>query len=44
LAEVEALLLFAQRLGFVDAAALGPLMALVDETRSLIRGFIRSLR
>ena len=44
LAEVEAHLLLTQRLGFLDDATLEPLLHQIEETRSLVRGLIRSLR
>ena len=44
LSEVEAHLLFAHRLRFLDDAALDRLMHQIEETRRLIRGLIRSLR
>ena len=44
LAEVEAHLLFAHRLGFIDDPTLDRLTHQLEETRSLIRGLIRSLR
>ncbi len=44
LAEVEAHLLRAQRLGFLDDVALEPLVDQIEETRRLDRGLIRSLR
>jgi four helix bundle protein len=44
LSEVEALLLFAHRLSYVDEATLDRLQRQLDETRNLLRGLIRSLR
>jgi four helix bundle protein len=44
LSEVEAHLLFAHRLRFIDDATLDRLMHQIEETRSLVRGLIRSLR
>ena len=44
LAEAEAHLLLARRLGFLDAVAFETLEHQIEETRSLLRGLIRSLR
>lgn len=44
LAELEAHLLFAHRLRFLDDETLAKLTRQIEETRSLIRGLIRSLR
>ena len=44
LAEVGSHLLFARRLNFVDDTTMEKLMSQLVETRSLLRGLIRSLR
>ena len=44
LAEVEARLLLAQRLRFLDEVTVEPLLHQIEETRSLVRELIRSLR
>jgi four helix bundle protein len=44
LAEVEAHLLLAQRLGFLDETTMAPLLQQIAETRRLVRGLIRGLR
>jgi len=44
LAELEAHLLLAQRLGFLDDTTMNPLVSQIEETRRLIRGLIRSLK
>ena len=44
LSAVEADLLLARRLGFLDEVALEALVHQIEETRSLVRGLIRSLR
>ncbi len=41
--EVETHLLIAQRLHYLDAAAVGPLLRLTDETGRIISGLLRSL-
>jgi four helix bundle protein len=44
LSEVEAHLLFAHRLGFIDEVTLDGLLQCLEETRSPLRGLIRRLR
>jgi four helix bundle protein len=44
LSEVEAHLIFAHRLQFVDDAMLNQLTLQIEETRRLLRGLIRQLR
>ncbi|MGH2616193.1 MAG: four helix bundle protein [Thermomicrobiales bacterium] len=44
LAEVESHLLLAHKIKFLDEATLEPLLHQIEETRSLVRGLIRSLR
>ena len=44
LAEVESLLLVSHRQGYVDTPDLDRLFVVLDETRRLLRGLIRSLR
>jgi four helix bundle protein len=44
LSEVEAHLLFAHRLRFIDDAKLGQLTQRIEETRRPLRGLIRQLR
>ncbi len=44
LSELEAHLLFAHRLRFVEDETLDRLVRQIEETRSLVRGLIRSLR